>query len=551
MDYEKKGSPVEKSSSSIDQDYYDEVLHEPPADKTLHRGLKARQISMIALGGAVGTGLIIGSGTALRRGGPLGLLLGYSFVGFVCYLVMVSLGEMAAYLPHKKGFAGYATRFVDPALGFALGWNYLLKYLIVTPNNINAAGIVVQYWTRSVHIAIWMVIFIVFIFVINLLGVRVFGELEFWFSSIKVIALIGLLLMGIIIDLGGNPKGDRIGFRYWQPPNGPLGYYLLDQVKNESLSLFLGFWATLTNALFAYMGTELIGVTVGEAENPRKNIPIAIRRTFFRILVFYVGGVFVVGLIVPSTDPSLFVATQSRTGAAASPFVVATTLVGIRTLNHVINGAILIFVMSAANSDLYIGSRTLYGLAAEGKAPKIFKKVTKGGVPLPALIFCTAWCGLVFLNVSSSAARVFGWFVNLVSTFGALTWMCILWSHLKFMKALKVQGMSRDNLPYKAPFQPWGNWFALISTGIITFFKGFDTFLPWRVDNFITSYIGIVSFVVMWVGYKLYYKTRVIKPENIDLVTGVREIDEEEAKYLAEQAAKGPRTRWQRIWDSL
>lgn len=144
------------STSDIAPQYYDEVLHEPPKEDSLHRGLRARQISMIALGGAVGTGLVIGTGTALRQGGPLGLLLGYSFVGFVCYLVMVALGEMSAYLPHKKGFAGYATRFVDPALGFALGWNYLLKYWIATANNINASGVVVQYWTQSVHIAIWM-----------------------------------------------------------------------------------------------------------------------------------------------------------------------------------------------------------------------------------------------------------------------------------------------------------------------------------------------------------------------------------------------------------
>ena len=142
----------------------------------------------------------------------------------------------------------------------------------------------------------------VVVFLINLLGVRVFGELEFWFSSLKVITLIGLLLMGIIIDLGGNPQKDRIGFRYWKPPHGPMGSYLEDQVHDHDLSVFLGFWSTLTNALFAYIGTELIGVTVGEAQAPRKNIPIAIRRTFFRILVFYIGGVFVIGLIVPSTD---------------------------------------------------------------------------------------------------------------------------------------------------------------------------------------------------------------------------------------------------------
>ncbi|KAG5353955.1 hypothetical protein C0989_011443 [Termitomyces sp. Mn162] len=436
----------DQSDGSAISNGFDKALLEPPIDDSLHRGLKARQISMIALGGAVGTGLIIGSGTALQRGGPLGLLLGYSFVGFVCYLVMIALGEMSAFLPHKKGFSGYATRFADPALGFALGWNYLIKYLIVTPNNINAAGVVVQYWTQKVHIAIWMV------FTVNLLGVRVFGELEFWFSSIKVIALLGMLLMGIIIDLGGNPRHDRIGFRYWRAPNGPMGSYLKDQVHDGHLAIFFGFWATLTNALFAYIGTELVGVTVGEAQNPRRNIPIAIRRTFFRILVFYVGGVFVIGLIVPSTNNSLFLATKSKTGAAASPFVVATTLVGIKVLNHIINAAILIFVMSAANSDLYIGSRTLYGLAVEGKAPVIFKKVNRMGVPWPSLIMCTLFCGLVFLNVKSSSA------------------------------------------------------------------KG---------------------------------RTKLISSEDVDLVTGKQQIDEEEEKFIAEQEALGPRSTLRKFWDSL
>jgi len=260
---------------------------------------------------------------------------------------------------------------------------------------------------------------------------------------------------------------------------------------------------------------------------------------------------FVIGLIVPSTNQSLFVATKSKTGAAASPFVVATTLVGIKVLNHIVNAAILLFVMSAANSDLYIGSRTLYGLAVEGKAPAIFKRVNRMGVPYPALILCAAFCSLVFLNVSSSSAKVFGWFVNLVSTFGALTWLCICYSHICFMKAMEANGMSRDDLPYKAPFQPWGSWFAFFATLLITIFTGFDTFIPWNAANFVTSYIGLPIFFLLWAGYKLLYRTKTIPADKVDLVTGLRAIDEEEAQFLAEEAAKGPRTRLGKIWDSL
>ncbi|KAF9521130.1 hypothetical protein BS47DRAFT_1286143, partial [Hydnum rufescens UP504] len=486
----------------------------------------------------VGTGLIIGSGTALQRAGPLR------------YLVMVSLGEMSAYLPNKKGFTGFAGRFVDPALGFALGYNYLFKYLIVAPNNINAAGIVIRYWDtqHKVHIAVWMIIFIALVFLVNMLGVRVFGELEFWLSSIKVITLTGLIIFGIVVDLGGNPKHDRIGFRYWEHPYGPMGIYL----KKGSLGIFLGFWfVIMINALFAYIGTELIGVTVGEAENPRENVPKAIRRTFWRIAIFYVGSVFVVGLIVPRTSPELFVALKSSTGAAASPFIVAANILGIKALGHIINACILVFVMSAANSDLYIGSRTLFALAAEGQAPAIFRRVNSQGVPWPALILCTLFCSLTFLNVTASASQVFGYFTNLVTLFGAITWMCILYSHLRFMQALKAQGISRDDLPYKAPFQPYGNYFALISTGIIAFFKGFDTFMPWNKTNFVTSYIGFPVFFVLWIGYKIVFKTRVVPLKEVDLISGKRVIDDAEADYSQKKAAQGPQTWWQAFVASL
>ncbi|KAG8803300.1 hypothetical protein FRC17_006208 [Serendipita sp. 399] len=242
-------------------------------------------------------------------------------------------------------------------------------------------------------------------------------------------------------------------------------------------------------------------------------------------------------------------------------------MLGIRGLRHVINGAILIFVLSAANSDLYIGSRTLYGLALEGKAPKIFRRVNRMGVPWPALILCTAFCFLVFLNVAKGkskeimndesltyfkgSSRVFKYFVNLVSTFGAITWMCILYTHIRFMKALKLRGISRDSLPYKAPFQPYGAWFALVATAIITFFKGFDTFLPFKGDTFVTAYIGLPAFVFFYAFWKIRFREHTIPLAEMDLISGKKQIDDEEERYLAEQAALGPRTRWQKLWDAL
>ncbi|SCV73881.1 BQ2448_6311 [Microbotryum intermedium] len=533
----------------VHHSHFDDGTERVAPENDLHRDLKARQISMIALGGAIGTGLVIGSGTGLSRGGPVGLLLAYAIMGTVCFGVLVSLGEMATLIPHKKGFSGYASRFVDPAMGFATGvselifdvvtlgsgWNYLFKYLVVTPNNITAASIVIQYWTRAVPVGAWITIFNVIIIVINLLGIKVFGEIEFWLSFFKIIVLTGLIILGWVIDLGGVPGQDRIGFRYWRDQ--PFAHY----IYNNDTGVFLGVWSCMTTALFAYMGCELIGVTFGEAKNPRKTIPKTIRRTFWRLLIFYVGSIFVVGLIVSANDPDLLSATKRRTSAAASPFVVAIQRAGIKTLPDIINASILLFVMSAANSDLYIGSRTLYALAAESKAPKIFMRTNRYGTPYVALAFCSAFCGLAYMNVAAEGAQVFTYFTALVTIFGALTWLSILVSHVRFMKGLKVQGISRETLPWKAPMQPYLAYFSIFVTSIVTLFKGFDAFMPafkWR--TFITAYLGL--------RWKIYHRTSIIPLADLDFVSGRREFDEDEAAE-EEAAANKHMPLWKKIWE--
>ncbi|GAA5940465.1 uncharacterized protein JCM15063_002335 [Sporobolomyces koalae] len=528
------------SRGGIEHGQIDEGISER---EDLHRGLKARQISMIALGGSIGTGLVIGSGSGLAKGGPVGLLIAYIVMGMMCFGVMCSLGEMATYLPHKKGFGGYASRFVDKSMGFALGWNYLLKYLVVTPNNITAGAIVVQYWTDAVPVGAWITIYIVLIFALNLLGIKVFGEVEFWASFLKIVVLTGLIILGIVIDLGGAGT-DRIGFRYWRDQ--PFSHYIF---KNDT-GVFLGFWSCMVTALFAYMGCELVGVTFGEAKNPRKTVPKTIKRTFWRLLIFYVGSIFVVGLIVKATDPALLSATKKSTSAAASPFVLAIQRANIKILPDIINGAILLFVLSAANSDLYIGSRTLYALAAEGQAPRIFMRVNQFHTPYVSMIFCTLVCCIAYMNVSSGSKKVFGYFTALVTIFGALTWMSILWSHIRFMKALKVQGISRDSLPWKAPFQPYFAYISLVFVGVVTIFKGFDSFTPkFKHDTFITAYLGIPIYVCLYLGHKFWHKTRVIPLEEVDLISGRKEFDMDEAAWEQEELERGKLPWWKKLWE--
>jgi amino acid transporter len=266
-----------------------------------------------------------------------------------------------------------------------------------------------------------------------------------------------------------------------------------------------GFVNSLVLALFAYMGTELIGVTVGEAKNPRKTVPAAIRKTFYRILFFYIFGVLIVGMIVSSNSKLLAQAAKKGTagGASASPFVVAIQTAGIKGLPSLINACILIFTLSAANSDQYIASRTLYGMAMDGNAPRIFTRCTARGVPYAAFAFTALFMGLAFLVASGDALTIFNYFVSSVTIFGSLTWISILASHVGFMRGMKAQGISRDSLPFKAPFQPYLTYFSLFFTVILSIFKGFDAFvLEFDYKNFITSYIGIPVYVFGYLGYK-------------------------------------------------
>ncbi|KAK6908424.1 amino acid transporter [Kwoniella mangroviensis CBS 10435] len=491
-----------------------------PREEETHRELKSRQISMIAIGGAIGTGLVIGSGTSLARSGPGSVFVAYCIMGIVCFGVLLALGEMSTKYPTKKGFAGHATRCVDPAFGFATAIIYLCKYLILSPNQIVAGSLVIGYWNQSVNKAAWVTILIVFVIAINTLGIKWFGEVEFWLSFIKIITLTGLILLGLIIDLGGVPGQDRLGFAYWKDGRAFKPYKVTGDTGK-----FLGWWNAMVLALFAYTGSELVAITVGEARNPRKTVPAAIKKTFFRIIFFYIFCILIVGMIVDSSSPLLAQAAKAGTsgGASASPFVVAIKAAGIKGLPSLINACILIFTMSAANSDQYVATRTLYGMAKDGHAPRIFTKCTKRGVPWVAFIFTGMFMGLAYLVASADALKIFNYFVNTVTILGGLTWVSILASHVAFMRGMKAQGISRDTLPYKAPFEPYLTYFSLFMICLVCLFKGFDAFMPFDYKTFITNYIGIPVYVIAYVGYKLFHRTKAVKMHEMDLTSGSRE----------------------------
>ncbi|KAF2761959.1 amino acid permease [Pseudovirgaria hyperparasitica] len=495
----------------------------------LKRQLKSRHLQMIAIGGTIGTGLFIGSGSALATAGPIGSLIAYVFVGTIVYSVMVSLGEMTTYIPVSGAFTAYASRFVDPTLAFAMGFIYWFSWAITYALELSVAGYIIQYWDPSLNIGIWIGVFWVLFTSINFLPVSFYGELEFWFASIKVVTIIGFMIFAICVDAGVG-KQPYLGFHNWLHP-GPFVPYLI--TGNDSLAKFVGFWAVLIKAGFAYQGTELLAIAAGETKNPRKEVPSAVRKTFFRILFLFCLTIFFIGLLVPSDNDALL---SDASDASASPLVIAANLAGIAVLPSIINAVLLTAVLSAANSNVYSGSRILLGLAKENLAPSFFARTTRrGGVPVLA-VCATAVFGLLgFLNLSASGGNVFNWLLNITAVAGFIVWACIGVCHLRFMDALKARGQSRDTLPYKAPLQPYLTWYGLFFNVLIILTQGFTAFIPFSVTDFFVAYVSLLLFVALWVGHKLVCRTAFVRAAEADLDSGRREIDE--LDLLEEEAA--------------
>ncbi|OJD18867.1 hypothetical protein AJ78_01122 [Emergomyces pasteurianus Ep9510] len=510
-----------------------ESLKDPEAAQknvgSLHRRLKSRHIQFLALSGAIGTGLFIGSGQSLSLAGPLSMSLAYIITGLLLYAVINSIGEMATWLPLPGAAPVYASRYVDPALGFTMGWTYWYEFSMVVPIEITASAIIVDYWPNRVSTAVWITIFSIPLAIINFLPVRVYGEAEFAFGAVKLISIVGLILLMFIIDLGGAPTGDRIGFRHWINP-GPMREYL----ETGALGRFLAFWKVFIFATLSYGGGEMVVIAAGEAENPRRNIPKAVRRVFWRITVFYVLSTFLIGLCVSSKDPRLMnaLAQHDTLSAAASPFVIAAENGGISVLPHVINAVILISAWSSANSAYYASSRVLYAMALDGKAPRFFT-LEKNGVPYA----CVGATGLIsllaYLNVTTSSEKVFFWIGNLLSTNTLVIWAVIGITYIRFYQGLKCQGIPRESIPYRAPFQPYLAYFAVLFSIMIALFNGFDAFFPgnFSLRTFLPPYINLPIFGCIFLGYKLIMGTKLVKVEEIDLLSGKEEIDQLEVLW--------------------
>ncbi|KAI5298611.1 hypothetical protein KEM55_003189 [Ascosphaera atra] len=494
----------------------------------LERGLNSRHIQFFALSGAIGTGLFVGSGQVLSVAGPLSAFLVYIITGANIFAIISSLGEMATWLPVSGGLPVYGKRFVDQSLGFAMGWNYYYTIAIGVPMEVSAGALIIGFWPNDVPVGVWITLLFVPMVIINCLPVKFYGETEFLFGALKMITILGLIILMMVVDLGGAPSHDRIGFRYWANP-GPMNTYL----KPGALGRFLAFWKVFVQATFSYGGSETVIAAAGETMNPRRNIPRAVRRVFWRITIFYVLSIFFVGLCVSSKDPRLLDAIKNDSpGVAQSPFVIAIKNGQIRGLPHLINALLLCSAWSSGNASFYVSCRLLYATALEGNGPNILTW-TKFGVPYACVVLTTAIGLLVYLNLGATSGSVFFWLSNLGAVSGLVIWAAVDVTYLRFFKALELNGIPRSVLRFKSPFQPYLAYFSLVFCTVVVVFNGFDCFFPGKftAKAFIPAYIGVPIFFGLYFGHKLLFKTKVIPLEKLDLWSGKDAIDRLEESW--------------------
>lgn len=323
------------------------------------------------------------------------------------------------------------------------------------PSEISAALVLIQFWTGK-YAALWITLFILVTFGVGIVFIGVYGEVEFFFAMLKILLVVGIVIMGLVIDLGGVPGQPRIGFAYWKDP-GPFAEY----IASGSWGRFLGSWAVMNNAVYSFSGVESVSVAAAETQNPRQNIPKACKRVFARVTLFYILAVLVVGMLVRSDDSELGNPDTSGT-AGQSPFVIAASRAGISAIPSIVNAVVLTSAFSASNQAMLAGTRILYGLALKNQAPKIFLRTTKYGIPYVCVILQTAVATLAYMSLSNGALTVFYWFLDLTAAGVLVTWGVIAFNHIRLHQALAHQGIAREELP-------WHHWWTRKSLKHISF----------------------------------------------------------------------------------
>ncbi|RLV85600.1 General amino-acid permease GAP1 [Meyerozyma sp. JA9] len=506
------------------------------SNSQLSRSLKSRHLQMIAIGSSIGTGLFVGSGSALRTGGSAGLVIAWTLISTGVYATIQGLGELSVTLPVSGGFNLYATRFIEPAVGFAVGWNYFMQFFVLVPLELVAASLTIKYWNSTLNPDIFVAIFFVAVVFVTLLGVKGYGEAEFIFSMIKVIAVIGFIILGIVLICGGGPSHEFIGGKNWREP-GPFA------------NGFKGVCSVFVTAAFSFGGTEMVGLTAAETSNPRKTLPKAIKQVFWRICLFYLVSLTIVACLVSYKDDRLL--GDSSVDATASPFVIAVVNGGIKGLPSVINVVILIAVISVGNSSVYATSRSLNSLAEQGMAPKWAGYIDRAGRPLVAIAITDIFALFAFIAASDKQEEAFNWLLALSGISSIATWISINVCHIRFRNALSYQGRNTDELPYVSQAGKWGSYYGLTLNVLVLVAQFWIALFPLggkpSAYDFFLSYLGLPVILASWLTYKVWkgqWRRLYIPIEELDIDTGrvhidvdlIRQEKEEEREELSKRA---------------
>ena len=471
----------------------------------LKRKLGARHLNMIAIGGSIGTGLFLASGQTIATAGPGGALLAYALIGIMIYFLMTSLGELATHNPTSGAFFTYGTKYVEGGFGFALGWNYWYNWAITVAFELVAVQFIMKFWFPDVPGFWWSALFLAVIFFINALTVKGFGESEFFFSLVKVVAIIFFIIIGLYM----------------------IGKIMLDPMQSITKNWTIaeapfvgGFNALIGVAMiagFSFQGTEMVGVAAGESKDPKKTIPIAIKQIFWRILLFYILCIFIIGTLVAYTDPNLALAAEGDGNITLSPFTLLYEKAGLAFAAGLMNAVILTAILSAGNSGMYSSTRMLWNMAKNGSAPKIFAKLDVRGVPMNALYATTAIAALCFLTTFIGEQQVFTWLLNMSGMCGFIVWLGIAISHYRFRKGYLAQGNKLEDLAYTAKFFPFAPWFAFILCAIVVLGQNYQAVLAGDWMAVISTYISLPLFLAIWLGYKWKHKTKLIPYDKMDV----------------------------------
>ncbi|GME36576.1 putative amino acid permease protein [Neofusicoccum parvum] len=509
-------------------------------DRGWSRSLTPRQVIMLSLGGGIGTGLWVGTGTALAMGGPGACVVGYGLVALAIYIEFMSIGEMTCYKPVHGGYIRQCMEYVDKSAAFAMGMNFWFSWVMIIPAEIIACISVLQYWeaARDFPIAAYITIFLVGSALPNVFAVRIYGHAEVVGSLIKVTAIIMCMCFMFIMASGGVPAtGGPLVFTYWKNPGA-----FRNGVKGISRAL--------VQAAFSCTSAGWLALTAGEMQQPRRTVKRSIGPLFWRMFLFYVVNIWLVGMCVPYDDPDL----NNAEGTLASPFIIAVKRGGQPALAHLLNALVFLTVLSCGVTSFYVASRALTSMSDLGIIHGAFGQKDTKGRPVVALVVSgVLGGGLTYLNCNDTAVKVYGWFSSLVGVSSFMNWGLIYLSHIRFRKGLKAQGIDYHSLPFYNRASPWGQYFGLFLIFVFLAAELYFALFPFggspTAEGFFSTYLSVPLFILDYVGYKLWFRTKVVKPKEMDFTPAFYFDEEDRREKEAEEANPSPKLPWYtRAW---